>query len=143
MNICIFDGRLGQEPEARTTPSGKMVCNASIAVSKRIKGEEKTVWIPLTFWEKTAELVTQYCHKGSRLLVRAEFGLQDWNDKDGNKRQSPQFTVFEMNFLDPKPQPDNQSGNQQQNQSGGYQEPMHNTPPAQKQDDFIEDDLPF
>jgi single-strand DNA-binding protein len=129
MQICVFEGRLGMEPEKRMTPSGKAVVNLNMAVTKRQKGESRAIWVPLTFWEKSAELVEQYCKKGSRLMVRAEFDMQDWTDKDNNKRQSPKFTVYEMEFLDSK----EKSG--QQDQSDNFQNNQR-----QPSNDFVEDD---
>jgi single-strand DNA-binding protein len=151
MNLAIFTGRLGSDIEKRLTPQGKSVANVNLAVTKRMKGENKTIWVPLTMWEKTADLAEQYLRKGSRIMVRTEFDLQDWQDKDGNKRQSPKFTVFEMEFLDSKQQSNQgQQGYQQSYQDqqapngpqGGYN-PNHDGPTGAGQDDFIEDDIPF
>ena len=136
MQICIFEGRLGQDPEKRVIPSGKSVVNVNLAVTKRQKGDNKTIWVPLTFWEKSADLVEQYLKKGSRILVRTEFDMQDWKDKDGNKRQSPKFTVFEMEFLDSKQQSTSQS-----QQYNSHQAP-DNFQNNQREGggDFLEDD---
>lgn len=146
MQVCIFEGRLGQDPEKRVIPSGKSVVNVTLAVTKRQKGDNKTIWVPLTFWEKSADLAEQYLKRGSRILVRTEFDMQDWQDKDGNKRQSPKFTVFEMEFLDSKPQ------SQQIQQHDPYQSPpqnqgYQNSPPdnfqnnqRQYSDEFADDD---
>ncbi len=137
MNTCIFIGNLGQDPEKRVTQSGTSVLSINMAVTEKYKGESKTVWIPLTFWAKTADLVEQYCKKGSKLRVTCRFEMQDWQDKDGNKRQSPKFNVNEMEFLG-----DGKSRQTPQNQTPA----SHQEPPAQPPNpngDFIESDIPF
>ena len=50
LNDCNFIGRLGADPEVRSTPGGDKVVNFSIAVGKKYKGRdgqmvEKTEWI--------------------------------------------------------------------------------------------------
>lgn len=70
-------GNLGNDPELRTTPNGTPVCNFSLAVNKQWTnrdGEqsEKTVWFRVTVWQRQAETVARYLHKGSRVLVVGE-----------------------------------------------------------------------
>lgn len=134
MNTCHFIGNIGQDPELRTTNSGTKVCSLNMAV--RGKDKDSTIWVPLTFWGKTAELLGQYCQKGSKLAVTARFEMQDWQDKDNNKRQSPKFNVYEMEFLGSKTQDQPQQNYQQPNQRQQPRQPR-------TQDDFIESDIPF
>lgn len=70
-------GNLGNDPELRTTSNGTPVCNFSLAVNKQWTnrdGEqnEKTVWFRVTVWQRQAETVARYLHKGSRVLVVGE-----------------------------------------------------------------------
>jgi single-strand DNA-binding protein len=145
MNQNNFIGNLGNDPELRDAGSAKVV-NVNMAVTEKYKGEKKTTWVPLTFWNKTAELVSQYCKKGAKLRVTAKFEMQDWQDKDGNKRQSPKFNVIDMEFLGggQSQQSGQQSQQQNQYQSPPNQQPQQQqtAPPQQNipNDDFMEDD---
>ena len=65
---------LGQDPEKRITPSGHAVVNVNIATTEHFKDQsgskqERTEWHRVVFWNKQAELVAQYCRKGSQIYV--------------------------------------------------------------------------
>ena len=64
LNKVMLIGRLGQEPEKRTTSSGKSVVNVSLATTETWKDnngqkQEKTEWHRLIFWERVGEIVDQ------------------------------------------------------------------------------------
>ena len=102
LNQCNFMGRLGRDPETRYTEGGKAVCNISIACSEKHKGEERTVWVPVIFWEKLAEIATQYLRKGSLIFVSGRLQTRSWEDKEGNKRSTTEIVGKEMKMLDGK-----------------------------------------
>ena len=93
MNTIILKGRLTQEPELKVTPSGKHVCTVSVAVDRRYLGaEKKTDFFSCVFWEKSAEFICKYFHKGQEILLsNGEMQSRSYDDKDGNKR-----TVWEV-----------------------------------------------
>lgn len=68
MNKCIFIGRLGQRPELRKTKSGQSVATVSLAVNG-IK--EDTTWLKLNAWGGTAEFASEFCDKGTLVVVEA------------------------------------------------------------------------
>lgn len=98
-------GNLGRDPEMRYTPSGVPVASFSVATSKRYQGQdgqwqEKTVWFRATAWRKTAETVSQYLTKGSKVLIIGEVEEpRTWVDKDGNTQASLEVTVQTIRFL--------------------------------------------
>jgi single-strand DNA-binding protein len=125
VNTAILIGNLGSDPEAKELPSGVRVANVSLATTERWKDkqgqrQEKTTWHDLVFWNAQADIVVQYCKKGSKLYVEGSI----------DKRKSEQggyFTdikVKNFQFLDSK---GSQSGD-----STPSQEPV-----------FAEDDIPF
>ena len=115
MNVSHFIGNLCFEVELRQAGQTQVV-NNTLAVNKKVKGEKKTVFIPVTFWCKTAELISQYCAKGTKLQVTAEFEMQEYH-KDGQTVKKPNFVVREMQFLD-SPAHSQNNGMQQNNQQG-------------------------
>jgi len=52
INKVILLGRLGKDPEAKTTREGKEYSAFSIATSKRIREEERTQWHNVTVWNE-------------------------------------------------------------------------------------------
>jgi len=102
LNDCHFIGRAWKEPELKFTPAGKAVCNMSIACSEKYKGEEHTEWVNLVFWDKLAEIVGQYVHKGSLIFVSGKMQTRAWEDKEGNKKYTTEIVARAMKMLDGK-----------------------------------------
>ncbi len=119
MNSVNLMGRLTKDPELRQTNNGKAVLNFSIAVDARQKdpttGERAAYFFDCVAWEKTAELIAQYCCKGNKVGVTGELQSRKWQDNNGNNRTSIEVIVREIDFLTPKDQQQGQQGQQQQN----------------------------
>ena len=96
-------GFLGKDPEIRYTPQGTAVCNFSIASTKKknVSGEKQefTTWFNVTAWGQRAELISQYCEKGSYLFVEGELTQGEWTDRDGNTRTSLDIELQDVRFL--------------------------------------------
>ncbi|MBR2389626.1 MAG: single-stranded DNA-binding protein, partial [Mogibacterium sp.] len=60
LNSVIITGRVGQNIELKTTGNGKYVVNFNLAV----QNDDTTNWIRCVAWEKTAEALNKYAHKG-------------------------------------------------------------------------------
>lgn len=108
LNQCTFTGRLGRDPETRTSPNGDQVCNVSIAVGSAWKDkngekQERTEWVPLVFTGKVAEIAAQYLSKGSQVAVTGEFRTRKWQDKAGQDRYSTEIRVERMTMLGKSP----------------------------------------
>lgn len=97
MNICTFIGRLGRDPDMRYTTSGKAVVSFSLGVNRDGKKDE-TDWINFVAWEKTAEVIAKYCHKGDLLGVTGSLMQRNYEDKDGNKRTVHEVRVNRIDF---------------------------------------------
>ena len=50
-------------------------------------------------WSKAAELCGQYVKKGDQIFVEGEIDYRDWEDNDGNKRQSVEIIASNIRFL--------------------------------------------
>lgn len=87
MNKVIMMGRIVNDLELKTTPSGVAVCTFRLAVDRNFqkKGEEKkTDFFNVVTWRATAEFVTRYFAKGRMILVEGEMQTRQYNDKNGN-----------------------------------------------------------
>lgn len=52
--------------------------------------------------EKTAEIMTEYCKKGKKILIIGRLNQQRWDDQDGKKRSKNIINVSEFQFMDGK-----------------------------------------
>ncbi|WP_150467591.1 single-stranded DNA-binding protein [Francisella sp. SYW-9] len=93
LNRLTLIGRLGQDPEVKTTEKGLKIANFSIATNGGTKDNPTTTWHRLTVFDKSAEFVEQYYHKGDLILVDGELENRAYNDKDGNKKYQLQIKV--------------------------------------------------
>lgn len=100
VNQVILMGRLTRDPEQRTTSTGKIIVNFSIAVDRG--GQDDTAdFFNINAWEKLGELVMQYLTKGRRVLVQGRLRQDRWDDKDSGKKQSRiEVTASDVTFLD-------------------------------------------
>ena len=99
MDKCIFAGRLARDVEVRQTNAGKSVANFAIAVDTGYGENKKANFFNIVAFEKTAELIATYFHKGDRILLETEAQQNSWTDKDGNKRSEVNFVVRSWEFF--------------------------------------------
>lgn len=100
MNRATLIGRIGRDPEARTTPSGSRVVSFSLATSERWRdkssGEmkEKSEWHNIVIWnENIGKIAEQYCRKGSQILIEGAIQTREYTDKDGNQRKTTEIVL--------------------------------------------------
>lgn len=104
ITIC---GYLGRDPELKYTPQGKAVCNFSIATTEKRKdasgeAQDQTTWFRVTCWERTAEACNQYLSKGAQVFVEGRLRLEEYTDRDGNKRSNLEVNATDIQFLNTK-----------------------------------------
>jgi len=140
MNTVHLIGRLGRDPESRTTQGGTPVVNATLAVGKRIKGgEEQTTWVRLVFWDKLAGIVAQYCRKGSQLAIVGELQIREYV-KDGETRSITEVRVHSMDLLGGKPE---RSEGSEPRQNGDQRSARSREPGEDDDREELNDDIPF
>ena len=97
LNKAILNGRLTKAPELKQTNSGKSVCGFTIAVD-RSRDREKTDFIPIVAWGKTAEFVNQWFGKGDLITIVGRIEVRNYDDKNGNKRTATEIIAEEVLF---------------------------------------------
>lgn len=103
MNRIILMGRLTREPEVKTTPTGKTVVVFSLAVDRPFtakNGQREADFINIVTWNKTAELVGTYVHKGERLLVEGRLQIRSYEGKDGQKHYVTEVIADRVEFIE-------------------------------------------
>ena len=105
MNKAILIGRLTRDPELRTTPTGRNVCQFSVAVSRNFtnaNGEREADFINCVVWDKQAENLVKYQKKGNQIAVEGRIQTRNYDDKDGKKVYVTEILASNISFLDSK-----------------------------------------
>lgn len=101
-NRVILIGNLTHDVELRRTPHGTAVCDIGLAVNERRKdGDQwvdKTVFVDVTLWHRTAEVANEYTQKGSSVMVEGRLELDTW-ESDGQKRSKLRVTADKLQLL--------------------------------------------
>ncbi len=107
LNKVVLIGRVTQDPEVKTIPSGQMVCSFGLATNRvwtnqeTKQKEEKTEFHNIVLWRRLAEIASQYISKGSLILIEGRIQTRSWQDSSGNKRYKTEI-VGENIQLGPK-----------------------------------------
>jgi single-strand DNA-binding protein len=106
VNKVILVGNLGADPETRYMPSGDAIANIRLATTDKWKdkqsGEQKeaTEWHRVAFFGRLAEIVGQYCKKGSQVYIEGRIRTRKWQDKEsGQDRYSTEIVADAMQLL--------------------------------------------
>ena len=101
MNIIALIGRLTESPELKQTNSGKSVVSTNIAVDRPF-AKDVTDFIPVVIWNQSADYLSKYARKGSKVAITGKLTTRKYEDKNGNKRDSIDFIVKNFEFCERK-----------------------------------------
>ncbi len=92
LNSITLTGRLTRDVELRYTPSGDPVASLPIAFSKNYRDadgnwQQKSYFIDVVVWRKSAENCAQNLSKGSAVLVEGELQTRIYTTKDNQNRK--------------------------------------------------------
>jgi single-strand DNA-binding protein len=98
VNKAILLGRVGKDPEIRSTNSGAKIASFSLATSETWKkdGEkqERTEWHNVVvFNEHLVKVVENYVNKGDQLYLEGQIQTRKWTDKEGKDRYSTEIVL--------------------------------------------------
>lgn len=149
MNKVFLIGRLGADPELRSTAQGKPVANFNIAVDRKFKnadGTKETDWFTIVAWNQLADLCSKYLAKGRQVAVDGRIQTRSYENKEGQTVRVFEIVADNVQFLD-------RSGDQ--GYSPTANESMSDMPSSNKTKtedpfankdaviDISDDDLPF
>lgn len=164
INNVVLTGRLTAAPELRKTPSNVSALQGTLAVNRNFKsqnGEREADFINFQAWRGTADIIAQYCGKGSLIGVIGRIQTRSY-EKDGQRRYVTEVVAEKVTLLESCDHNQNQNQGQNNFQSqgqggnfypggspqsefssgssgGGYQSPFGNSNSM----DISDDDLPF
>ena len=104
INRVVMTGNLTRDPELRNLPSGMSVCSLRVASNTRRKdsnGEwgDKANYFSVTVWGAQGENCARYLSKGRPVAIDGRLEWREWQDKDGNKRESIDIVADSVQFL--------------------------------------------
>lgn len=147
MNNVNLTGRLTKAPELKQTASNTSVLTGTLAVNRTFKnqnGEREADFINIVAWRQTADIIAQYCGKGSQIGITGRIQTHNYENQQGQRVYVTEVVAEHVDLLDSKN--DNQQGqsngyNQQPQQNGYIQQgnSFGNSNPM----DISDSDLPF
>lgn len=113
MNKIFVIGRLANNPEIRSTASGKSVCNFTLALDRKMSREQKEQaqaegrptadFIRIQTWGQLAENCNKFLSKGSQCAVVGRISTGSYEDKEtGKTLYTTDFIAEDVQFLDTK-----------------------------------------
>lgn len=98
MNIVCIVGRLVKDPEVRRTQKGATSLPFCVAVDRGDK-ERTTDFLDCQAWNKTAEFICSYFHKGDPIEIIGKLQTRVWQKDDGTKVKVTEIIVNECHFV--------------------------------------------
>lgn len=105
LNKCFLMGNLTRDPELKYLPTNNTaVCGFGLAVNRKWKAKDGTAqedvcFLDLEAFGRTAEVINQYFKKGAAIFVEGRLKLDQWTDKEGQKRSKLKVIVESFEFL--------------------------------------------
>lgn len=108
LNRVQLIGRLGKDPESRTTPKGTKVCTFSVAVGRRWKSsegetKEATDWFNVVAWGRLGEICQEYLSKGRLVFIEGRLQTDRYEQED-EVRYFTKVIALQMQMLDRRPE---------------------------------------
>ncbi len=128
INRVVLVGRLTRDPELRKTASNASVVSFTVACDRRFKtqGQPDADFISCVAWNKVADLMAQYLHKGSLVGVEGRIQTRNYDDANGRRVYVTEVVADSVQFLEPK---NGTSANAQPSyQQPSYQQPAYSAP---------------
>jgi single-strand DNA-binding protein len=101
LNTVAISGRLGRDPEMKSTNNGNSVANFSVAVDQGFGDQKTTSWVRCVAWQKTAEFVTKFFQKGDMIILSGRLQGRTW-EQDGVKREVLEVVAEKIDFAGEK-----------------------------------------
>ena len=142
INRVIIIGNFGDDPTVRYTPSGDAVVNFTLATTESWRDKQgvkqsRTEWHGCTAFRKLAEIIGQYCRKGSKVYIEGKLRTRQW-EQDGIKRYTTEISVDQLQMLDSRQDNQQRPSGIPQNTGQAPQQPQGGF-----DSDFDDSDIPF
>lgn len=139
-NRIVLVGNLTRDPEIRYVDGGgKAVTKFALAVNRKTKQGDDTMFIDVVAWDRLGEICNQYLKKGMSTLIEGRLAIRKYETKEGEKRTAVEVVASDMQMLDSK-----RMGNGEGGGSYGGGAPRATAPAGGAFDDSaMDDEIPF
>lgn len=144
INRVILVGRLTKDPMLRKTQTGTSVTSFTVACSRRVGAgqEPQTDFINCVAWNRTADVVSQYTHKGSLVGVEGRIQSRSYDDAQGKRVYITEVVCDSVQFLESRSAGENR-GSMMDTRSYEQDIPSYDDFASTPSLDISSDDLPF
>lgn len=128
INQVVLNGNLTKDIELKYSASGVAIARFTLAVGRSFKsasGERESDFIQCIAFKQTAEALSNYTSKGSKIGVTGRIQTGSYEGQDGKRVYTTDVMVNEFEFLDKK--------------QGGQQQTQQNSAPLEVESE----ELPF
>jgi single-strand DNA-binding protein len=139
LNKVFLIGRLTKDPEMKNLPSGKSLCQISIATDrfytdKDGNKKQETEFHNVILFGRLAEIASQYLKKGSLVFIEGRLRTRNWEDESGNKKSRTEIIAERMQ-LGPKAAP--------KEELPPIEEEKEEIPIVEEEEEINIEDIPF
>ncbi|GAC1403152.1 MAG: hypothetical protein NVSMB59_24020 [Vulcanimicrobiaceae bacterium] len=146
-NRITLVGNLTRDPEIRYVDGGgKAVTKFALAINRKTKGGDETMFIDIVAWDRLGEICNQYLKKGMSALVEGRLVLRDYTNKDGEKRKAVEVVASDMQMLDSKSRGTGEAGSGGSYNGGGANRSAAPAPAGGGSgfdEEHMDDEIPF
>ena len=99
LNKLILQGNLCKDVETKAVGE-HTIGNFTVACNNKVKGEDDTLFMDCTSWNKTAENIAKFFQKGKPIIVEGSLKQEKWVDKEsGGNRSKIVMNVQTFHFV--------------------------------------------
>ena len=110
VNKVILIGNVGKEPDIRYLDGGVAVATFSLATTERgytlpngTQVPDRTDWHNIVVWNRLAQLVEKYVHKGDKLYIEGKLRPRTYEDQNGQRKYVVEIYAENMEMLSSRP----------------------------------------
>ena len=106
INRVVLTGRLTRDLELRRTQSGTSGVSFTLAVDRnfRREGQPEADFINCVAWNRQAETMAQYLHRGSLIGVDGRLQTRNYENQQGQRVYVTEVVVDNFTFLESRAQ---------------------------------------
>jgi single-strand DNA-binding protein len=103
LNKVFLMGNLTRDPELKALPTGTKVASISLATNRSWKDQsgakkESVEYHNVVAFARQAEVIAQYCKKGSSLYIESRIQTRSWDAQDGTKKYRTEIVLESFQF---------------------------------------------
>ncbi|WQC38327.1 single-stranded DNA-binding protein [Streptococcus pneumoniae] len=145
INNVTLVGRLVAPTDLRKTPNNVSSLQGTLAVNRNFKnenGEREADFINFQAWRGTADIIAQYCSKGSLIGIIGRLQVRSY-EKDGQRRYVTEVIAESVALLESRNSQHGQGNSFQNGNSYGQQGSFVEGNTTNLVPDFTRDNNPF